>query len=69
MKFPMVVRSLKVNKDLFHPKEDHEDLFSPKVPYLSAISALMYLTNCIRLDIVFSMNLLVRHSLAPTQRH
>ena len=69
---PMVIRLLKVNKDLFYPKEDHEDhenLFSPEVSYLSAISALMYLTNCIRLDTVFSMNLLVRYSFAPTQRH
>ena len=69
---PMVIRLLKVNKDLFYSKEDHEDhedLFSPEVSYLSAISALMYLTNCIRLDTVFSMNLLVRYSFAPTQRH
>lgn len=65
----MVVRSLKVNKDLFHPKEDHKDLFSPEVPYLSTTNALMYLTNCVRLDIVFSMNLLVRYSFAPTPRH
>lgn len=69
---PMVIRLLKVNKDLFYPKEDHEDhedLFSPEVSYLSAISALMYLKNCIRLHTVFSMNLLVRYSFAPTQRH
>ena len=43
---PTVVRSLKVNKDFFHLKEDNEELFGLKVPYLNAISALMYLTNC-----------------------
>ena len=29
---PMVVRSLEVNKDLFHPKEENEELFGPEVP-------------------------------------
>ena len=58
----MVVCSLKVNKDLFHPKEDNEELFGPKVPYLNAINALMYLANCIRPNIAFSVNLLARYS-------
>ena len=55
---PMVVRSLEVNKDPFCPKEENEELLGPEVPYLSAIGVLMYFANCIRLDIVLSVNLL-----------
>ena len=66
---PIVVRWLKANKDLFHPKEDNEELFSLEVQYLSAIDALMYLANCTRPDIAFSVNLLVRYNSAPTKRH
>lgn len=66
---PMVVRSLDVNKDPFRPKEDGEELLGPEVPYLSAIGALMYLANCTRPDIAFSVNLLARYSSAPTKRH
>ena len=61
---PMVVRSLEVNKDPFRPKEENEELLCPKVPYLSAIGALMYLTNCIKPDITFSINLLARYNSA-----
>jgi hypothetical protein len=42
LKTSMVIRSLKVDKDPFRPKEEDEGL---EVPYLSAIGALMYLTN------------------------
>uniref|UniRef100_A0A2N9IE35 Reverse transcriptase Ty1/copia-type domain-containing protein n=1 Tax=Fagus sylvatica TaxID=28930 RepID=A0A2N9IE35_FAGSY len=66
---PMVVRSLDVKKDSFRPKEDDEDTLGPEVPYLSAIGALMYLTNCTRPDIASSVNLLARYSSAPTLRH
>ena len=38
---PMVVRSLEVNKDPFHSKEENEELFGPKVPHLSAIGTLV----------------------------
>jgi hypothetical protein len=65
---PMVVRSLDVKKDLFRPREDEETL-GFGVPYLSAIGALLYLTNCTRPNIAFPVNLLVRHSSAPTRRH
>ena len=65
---PMVVRSLEVDKDPFRPKEENEKLLGPEVPYLSAIGALMYLANCTRLDIAFSVNLLARYSSAPTLR-
>ena len=65
----MVIRSLEVDKDPFRPKEENEKLLGPEVPYLSAIGALMYLANCTRLDIAFSMNLLARYSSASTLRH
>jgi hypothetical protein len=41
----------------------------PKVPYLGAIGALMYITNCTRPNIAFAVNLLARYNAAPTQRH
>ena len=66
---PMVVRSLEVDKDPFRPKEENEKLLGPEVPYLSAIGALMYLANCTRPDIAFSVNLLARYNSAPTLRH
>ena len=66
---PMVVRSLEMNKDPFRPKEENEESLGLKVPYLSAIGALMYFANCIRPDIAFSVNLLARYSSAPTKRH
>ena len=66
---PMVVRSLKVTKDPFQPKEENEELLSPEVSYLSAIGALMYLANYTRPDIAFSINLLARYNSTPTKRH
>jgi hypothetical protein len=68
-KTPMVVRSLDAEKDLFRPRDDGEELLGPKVPYLSAIGALMYLANCMRPNLAFAVNLLARHSAAPTKRH
>ena len=59
----MVVCSLDVKNDQFYPCEK---LLGLEVPYLSAIGALMYLANFTRLDIVLSVNLLVRYSSAPT---
>ncbi|RVW51150.1 Retrovirus-related Pol polyprotein from transposon TNT 1-94 [Vitis vinifera] len=66
---PMVVRSLDVKKDPFRLCEKDEELLGLEVPYLSAIGALIYLANCTRLDIAFSVNLLARYSSAPTRRH
>ena len=63
---PMVVRSLEVDKDPFRPKEENKKLLGPGVPYLSAIGALMYLTNCTRPNIAFAVNFLARYSSAPT---
>jgi hypothetical protein len=65
----MVVRSLDVKKNPFRPREDNKELLGPKVPYLNAIGALMYLVNNMRPDIIFSVNLLARYSSSPTQRH
>lgn len=40
---PMAVQFLCYKKDPFRPKEDDEKILDPKVPYLNAISALLYL--------------------------
>ena len=56
---PMVIRSLKPHKDPFRPKEPDEEILGPEVPYLNAIGALMYLAQCTRPDIAFTVNLLV----------
>ena len=66
---PMIARSLDTMKNPFRPKEENEALLGPKVPYLSTIGALLYLAQCTRPDIVFSVNLLARLSSAPTRRH
>ncbi|XP_068307434.1 secreted RxLR effector protein 161-like [Pyrus communis] len=65
----MVGRTLDAKQDPFHPKEDEEEILEPKVPYLSAIGALLYLAQCTRPDISFAVNLLARYSNAPTSRH
>jgi hypothetical protein len=65
----MVVRSLEADKDPYRPKEDDEDVLGMEIPYLSAIGALMYLAQCTRPDISFSVNLLARFSSEPTRRH
>ena len=69
LRSPMIVRSLDVKKNTFRLCEKGEELLGPEVPYLSAIGALIYLANCTRPDIVFSVNLLARYSSAPTRRH
>ncbi|KAK9114820.1 hypothetical protein Syun_021617 [Stephania yunnanensis] len=66
---PMVVRLLEMDKDPFRPHESDEELLGLEVPYLSAICALMYLTNCTRLDNIFAVNLLARYSSSLTRRH
>ncbi|KAM1112983.1 hypothetical protein ACFX13_046639 [Malus domestica] len=38
---PMVVRTLDAKRDPFRPKKDKEEILEPKVPYLSAIGALL----------------------------
>lgn len=64
----MIVHILEVNKDLFHPKEDNEELFGLKVPYLNAISIGIYLINFTR-SYVFFVSLLERYGFIPTRKH
>ena len=66
---PMIVRNLDPKKDPFRPLEDSEKILGPEVPYLNAIGALLYLAQCTRPDIAFSVNMLARFSSAPTRRH
>ena len=61
---PMIVYSL---EGPYHPADDDEEILEPEVPYMSTISALLYLTKCVRLDISFIANLLARYSYAPTR--
>ncbi|RWR96959.1 very-long-chain 3-oxoacyl-CoA reductase 1-like protein [Cinnamomum micranthum f. kanehirae] len=57
----MVVRSLDIKKDLYCAIEENKKVLGPEVPYLSAIGASMYLAQCARPDIAFSVNLLARY--------
>ena len=66
---PMVVRSLDINKDPFRSHKNNEEFLSPKVPYLSAIGALIYLVNNTRPDIAFSLGLLARFSSFSIQKY
>ncbi|XP_074352167.1 secreted RxLR effector protein 161-like [Apium graveolens] len=66
---PMVVRSLELEKDPLRPRKQDEEALIPEVPHLSAIGALIYLTNNTQPDIVFAVNLLARFSSDPTKRH
>ena len=65
----MIVRSLDVKNDQFCHCEKGEELLGLEVLYLSVIGALMYFSNCTRLEIAFFVNLLARYSSTPTQRH
>ena len=42
----MIVQSIDVKRNHFHPKEDNKEILGPEVPYLSEIGALMCLANC-----------------------
>ena len=63
---PMVFQQLCVKGTRFIPCKKDENLLSPQVAYLSTISALIYLTNCIAYILSFSVNLLVRYISALT---
>ena len=54
----MVVQTLDAKRDPFCSKENEEEILDPEVLYLSAISALLYLAQCIRPNISFVVNLL-----------
>jgi hypothetical protein len=68
-KTPMAVRALEKETDPFRPRQEGEEVLGSKYPYLSAIGALMYLTNNTRPDITFAVNLLARFSADPTMRN
>jgi hypothetical protein len=68
-KTSMIVCTLEKDNDPFRPRDDGEEILGPEYPYLSAIGALMYLANNTKLNIVFAVNLLARHSASPTKRH
>jgi len=68
-KAPMVVRSIDLEKDVFRPRGEGEEILGSEFLYLSLIGALMYLANSTRPDIAFAVNLLARHSASPTKRH
>ncbi|XP_068328134.1 secreted RxLR effector protein 161-like [Pyrus communis] len=63
------ILTLDAKRDPFHPNDDEEEILEPKVPYLSAIGALLYLAQCTKLDISLVVNLLARYNNAPTHRH
>jgi hypothetical protein len=66
----MVVRSVDINKDLFDPSEDENEILGPEVPYLlSAIGALMYLSTHTCPDVTFVVNLLARYKSCRARRH
>jgi hypothetical protein len=65
----MFIRALEKDTDPFRPHQEGEEVLGSEYPYLSAIRALMYLANNTRLNIAFTVNLLVRYSVAPTMRH
>ncbi|XP_068340437.1 secreted RxLR effector protein 161-like [Pyrus communis] len=65
----MVIRTLDAKRDPFCPNENEKEILEPKVPYLSAIGALLYLAQCTGPDISFAINLFARYSNAPIRRH
>ena len=66
---PREGQSIDVKRDSFRPQEDDKETLRPKVLYLSAIGALMYLANYMRPNIAFAVNLLARCSSTSTRRH
>lgn len=64
---PIVVWSLDPKKNPFRPKDDDEQILNYKVPYVNAIGALMYLTQCTRPDITFFVSLLARFCSEPAK--
>ncbi|KAM1694807.1 hypothetical protein PS2_033598 [Malus domestica] len=65
----MVIQLLNTKRDPFHPNEDDEEILEPEFPYLSAIGTLLYLAQCTKPDISFTVNLLARYNNAPTRKH
>lgn len=66
---PMVVQTLDAKQDRFRSKDKEKQVLEPEVPHLSAISTLLYLAQCTRLDISLLVNLLTIYKNALTSRH
>lgn len=66
---PLAVRLLDPMKDQYGPMRPNETVLDESFPCMAAIGSLMYLANCTCPDISFAVNLLARHSHAPTRRH
>lgn len=60
----MVVWSLNLDT-----ADDGEEIMGPKFLYLSVVGELMFLTNCIKFDIVFVVDLLDQHNATPTKHY
>jgi hypothetical protein len=65
----MIVHTLEKDKDSFRSKQEGEEVLGAEYLYLGAIGALMYIANNTRLDIMFTINYLTRHSTIPTICH
>jgi hypothetical protein len=57
---PIIVHAMEKDTNPFRLKEEGEEVLGQEYSYLSAISALMYLTNNTRPDIAFTVNCLTR---------
>jgi hypothetical protein len=66
---PMIIRALEKDKDRFKPREEGEEVLGQEYPYISVISAPVYLANNMRPDIAFTVNYLAKYSAATTMRH
>ena len=64
---PMVFWSLDVKNDSFRSYRKIKELLGPKVPYLNAIGALMYLTNCTQSNIIIII--IICQSISKIQFH
>jgi hypothetical protein len=65
----MVVRALEKDIDPFRLIQEGEEVLGAEYLYLSVIGALIYLVTNTRLDTVFAVNCLARHSATPTIHH
>ena len=68
-KTPMVVHSLEIEKDPFRPWDIEENILGLRFHILVSLEHLCIFANCTMSDIVFVVNILVRHSVNPTHRH
>jgi hypothetical protein len=66
---PLNVRNLDPSKDIYGYIRNGEEALGPEYPYMAAIGSLLYLAQCTRPDIAFSVALLARHCQSPTMRH